>query len=71
MAGKVKTPNPKDLFSTPVFNAMAITYVAGFILFMVGVLTIKILILQMATVLLLVAAFLYNWNVAKLVMHKS
>lgn len=71
MAGKTKTPNPKDLFSTPVFNAMAITYMAGFILFIVGVLTVKILILQLATVLLLVAAILYNWNVAKLVMHKS
>ncbi len=71
MAGKKKTPNPKDLFSTPVFNAMAITYLAGFILFITGVLLIKILFLQLATGLLLAAAILYNWNVFKLVLHKA
>lgn len=70
-AGINKTPNPKELFSSRVFRAMAIAYLAGFILFIPGVLVASNLLLQIASLLLLTAALLYNWNVIKLMFHKG
>jgi hypothetical protein len=70
-AGAGKTPNPKELFNSGVFKAMAIVYIAGFILFIPGVLSANNLLLQIATLFLLAAALLYNWNVIKLMLHKS
>ncbi len=70
-AGLGKTPNPKDLFSSPVFYAMGIAYLCGFGLFITGIFTANIVVLKMATLLLILAALLYNWNVIKLFMHKS
>lgn len=71
MAGKVKTPNPKDLFSSPIFNTMSVIYIAGFISFATALLIQSIVLIQVAAVLLFAAAILYNWNVIKLVLHKS
>jgi hypothetical protein len=65
-----KTPNPKDLFSAPVFNIMGLVYLSGFLLFAVGVLLANSFILQTATILLLISATLYNWNIVKMLMHK-
>ena len=65
-----KTPNPKDLFSAGVFNTMGLTYLAGFILFMVGILIVSSMLLQVATVLLVITSALYNWNVMKMLFHK-
>ena len=65
-----KTPNPKDLFSAGVFNTMGLTYLAGFILFMAGILIVNSLLLQVATVLLIITSALYNWNVVKMLLHK-
>lgn len=70
-AGLGKTPNPKDLFSTPVFNLMRWAYLAGFILFAAGILLAYILLLQVGAALLILSAFLYNWNVFRLIFHKS
>lgn len=70
-AGLGKTPNPKDLFSSPVFYAMGIAYLCGFGLFITGIFTANIVVLKMATLLLILAALLYNCNVIKLFMHKS
>lgn len=69
-AGLGKTPNPKDLFSTKVFNGMGIAYLAGFIFFAAGILLVNTLVLQAATILLLITAILYNWNVLKMLMHR-
>jgi hypothetical protein len=69
-AGLGKTPNPKDLFSTKVFNSMGIAYLTGFVFFAAGILLANTIILQAATILLLITAFLYNWNVLKMLMHK-
>ena len=69
-AGLGKTPNPKDLFSSKIFTAMAIVYVSGFILFAIGILFSGMFVLKLAATLLLLAAILYNWNVFKLVLHK-
>lgn len=65
-----KTPSPKDLFSQPVFNIMAVTYVVGFALVTVGIVYSVITLLQIGSVVLIAAAVLYNWNVIKVMNHK-
>jgi hypothetical protein len=68
--GMGKTPNPKDLFSAGVFNSMGLIYLVGFVLFGAGILIGNSILLQLATILLVVTASLYNWNVMKMLMHK-
>jgi len=70
-AGLGKTPNPKDLFNNKVFSVMGIVYLLGFVLFIIGIYTGDNFILKFATVFLLLAALLYNWNVIKMLLHKS
>lgn len=70
LAGKHKTPNPKDLFSERVFRWMGIAYLAGFILFCGGILAQNQIVLHAAAVLLLASSLLYNWNVIRLLLHK-
>ena len=69
-AGLGKTPNPKELFSDKVFKAMSVCYLAGFVLFSAGIYTSIIIVLQTGSVLLLLAALLYNWNIIKMLFHK-
>jgi len=71
LAGKGKTPNPKDLFVQAVFNWMGLSYVAGFVIFTAGLFLQQLWILQTGSVLLLITAVLYNWNVMKLLLHKA
>lgn len=70
LAGKRKTPNPKDLFSERVFRWMGIAYLAGFVLFCGGILAQNQIVLHAAAVLLLASSILYNWNVIRLLLHK-
>jgi hypothetical protein len=70
LAGKGKTPNPKDLFSNILFKWMSIVYILGFILFTAGILLHFTIVLQFAAGLLLLTSILYNWNVIKLLAHK-
>lgn len=70
LAGKGKTPNPKDLFSSTVYKWMSAVYISGFVLFTAGILFHSIIILQSAAMLLVITSFLYNWNVIKLLRHK-
>jgi len=70
-AGLGKTPNPKDMFSSKIFILMSIAYLAGFIMFMVGIYFANNLLLKSASLLLLLAALFYNWNVLKIFFHKS
>jgi hypothetical protein len=70
-AGLGKTPNPKDLFSSRIFNAMGIAYLLGFVLFIIGIYNADNFILKFATAFLVLAALLYNWNVIKILLHKS
>ena len=69
-AGLGKTPNPKNLFSNRAFTGMAVVYLAGFILFVTGILLSAVFVLQIAALLLLLAAGLYNFNVFKIILHK-
>jgi hypothetical protein len=70
-AGLGKTPNPKDMFSSKIFSLMSIAYLAGFILFIVGIYIANNFLLKLASFLLLLAALFYNWNVLKIFSHKS
>lgn len=70
LAGKGKTPNPKDLFSNAVFKWMGVAYIFGFVFFTAGILCNNTMVLRGAAFLLLITAILYNWNVIKLLMHK-
>ena len=70
LAGKAKTPNPKDLFSKKVFKWMSVAYILGLVLFTAGILFNSTIVLQIAAALLLLTSLLYNWNVIKLLMHK-
>lgn len=69
-AGMGKTPNPKDLFSNRIFNSMGVAYLAGFVLFTAGIFSGSILVLQAATILLLITSVLYNFNTLKMLLHK-
>lgn len=66
-----KSPNPKDLFSNNIFNWMILFYLSGFFLFVISYLISVLFIIQISICLLIIAAFLYNWNVIKLLLHKS
>lgn len=70
LAGKGRTPNPKDLFNDKIFHWMGMSYIAGLILFTVGILVQQDLILKTGAALLLITAILYNWNVLLLINHK-
>ncbi|HQV05310.1 MAG: cytochrome C oxidase subunit I [Chitinophagaceae bacterium] len=70
LAGKGKTPNPKDLFNPQVFHWMILVYIAGFAGFTAGIFLKYQLLLQGAAILLLLSSFLYNFNVIKIFFHK-
>lgn len=70
LAGKGKTPSPKDLFSNILFKYMIVIYILGFVLFTLGILLDNTIILQAGACSLLITSVLYNWNVIKLLMHK-
>ena len=70
LAGKGKTPNPKDLVNDVVFRWMSVLYVLGFVLFTVALLWEQTGLLQGAALLLVLTSLLYNWNVIKLLTHK-
>jgi len=69
-AGLGKTPNPKELFNNNLFVGMVLIYLAGFILFIIGASFAQAAMLNIAAVLLIIAATLYNWNVIKVLSHK-
>ncbi len=69
-SGMGKTPNPRELFSTTIFKWMSVSFLAGFVLFITGVLVQNEIILKIASILLILTAFLYNTNVFKMVFHK-
>lgn len=70
LAGRVGSPNPKDLFNNRIFQCMAISYILGFILFTAGIFLGYEYVRQVAAALLVCTSLLYNVNVIKLLMHK-
>jgi hypothetical protein len=70
-AGSGKTPNPKDLFNNRLFNGMALSYLIGFFLFVMGVMLSNIILVKCGALFLVSCAFLYNANVFKILFHKQ
>lgn len=69
-SGKGKTPNPKDLFSEKQFKWMALSYLTGFAGFALGLFLQEDLLLKAGASFLIIAAFLYNLNLARTIWHK-
>lgn len=71
IAGLGKTPNPKELFSNPLFIVIGVAYLIGFIIFSVGIIQSHVLLLNIGAIFLLVTAVLYNFSVFKILFHKT
>ena len=65
-----KTPVPKDLFNEKIFNGMSIAYIAGFILFIIGIVCSVQIISKIGAIALLLSAILYVSNISILLLHK-
>lgn len=65
-----KTPTPKDLFNHTIFKFMGVIYIAGLLVFTAGILSPFVLLLKIGAALLVIAAFLYNINVFKIITHQ-
>lgn len=70
-AGTGSTPSPKELFSSKVFNIMAVCFIIGFVGFAGGIVLTNGLATKLGSLLLLGCAVLYNVNVFKLLLHKD
>ncbi len=65
-----KSPSPKELFSNSIFKVMLFVYLLGILIFIISFLLHLLVLIKIAVGLLIIAAFLYNWNVIKLLFHK-
>ena len=65
-----KTPNPKDLFDATIFKIMCISYLIGFTIFTIGILSSWQILLKIGALFLMVTSILYNFNVFKVLRHK-
>ncbi|MCO6496283.1 MAG: cytochrome c oxidase subunit I [Chitinophagaceae bacterium] len=70
-AGVSRTPNPRELFSQPVFRTMVGFYFGGFILFITGIFLANVLVLQIGAGLLIICSVLFNLNVFRMLRFKS
>jgi hypothetical protein len=66
-----KTPNPKDMLDPTIFKIMALSYLGGLVLFAIGIMTATSILLNIGSLLMLVTAILYNFNVFKVINHKA
>lgn len=69
LAGKEKTPLPKDLYSERIANTHFLVFVIGYLCFLGGILFMELLLLKTGTVLLIIAALLYNINVFRIIFY--
>ncbi len=69
-AHSASAPVPKELFSEKIFIAMKACYLAGFVLFIVGILSQSALLLKTGAACLLLAAIFYVCNVGITLGHK-
>ncbi len=70
-AGTGQTPNPRELFSQPVFKWMLGLYFAGFILFIAGIVFAMVLLLKAGAVLMILTSLLFNTNVYRMIQFKN
>lgn len=69
-AYKGKTPAPKELFSENIYNIMLYAYLAGFILFCIGIIILNSIVLKLGAMALVASAVLYVVNIGKALSHK-
>lgn len=69
-AGQARTPVPKDLFNEKIFSIMSWAYLAGFIVFISGIISLKKNLLTLGAAALLMAALLYVVNVGITLFHQ-
>jgi hypothetical protein len=65
-----KTPAPKELFSEKLFQIMVVLYLAGFVLFLFGIILLNDILLKTGAASLLISAIFYVSNVAKTILHQ-
>ena len=65
-----KTPAPKELFNNLIYKLMLYLYLAGFALFVLGIIILHQLILKAGATALLLAAILYVYNVVITAGHR-
>jgi hypothetical protein len=65
-----QTPAPKELFSGTLFRLMTIAYLAGFFVFVSGMVSRSDILLKTGAAALLLAAMLYVCNVGKTLLHQ-
>ncbi len=70
LPGKIKAPNPRELYNDKIVQVMLYCFFAGLGVFVTGILVESVLLLRAGGMLLLVTAILYNWNVMYLLKHK-
>ena len=70
-AHQAKTPAPKELFSEKIYNAMLYSYLGGFIVFLIGMVTLNPVVLKAGALALVLAAVLYVYNVMIIATHKA
>ena len=68
--GYGKAPNPKDLFSEKIFNAMTAAYGVALLILGFGILLKINILLKIGAAFFVLTAFLYNLNVLKITTHK-
>lgn len=66
-----RTPAPKEIFSDNIYKIMLYSYLAGFVIFIVGIIMLSSIVLKIGSLALLIAAVLYVYNVTITAGHKS
>lgn len=71
LSGKVKVPLPKQLYNEKLLPWQFRSTIAALVSLSVGIIFQQLWIIQIALGLWIVVAVLYNWNVFKVLMHKT
>lgn len=66
-----RSPNPGELADNNLFGATVAAWLAGSLVFIAGICCRRVPVLRGGAALLVAAAVLYNWNVWKVLTHKS
>lgn len=68
--GKEKTPLPKDLYSERLAILQTWVYASGFAILMFGTIIANDFIIRIGALTLILAVWIYNFNVLKVILHK-
>ncbi len=66
-----RSPNPGELADNNLFGVTVAAWLAGSLVFIAGICCRRVPVLRGGAALLVAAAILYNWNVWKVLTHKS